>query len=170
MADLEQVWLMPNANPPHRGEPAASSADRMRMVEIALAGRPGLVASRLEIERGGTSYTIDTIRELAERFPGQRFELLLGADAAQQIRGWHHADAALLEGRFVIFDRPGTRLDDATLRQLGFQAGRIRRAKLSTPDISAHAVRARLAAGQPVGSLLPDAVLQYIRTHHLYGA
>ena len=85
---LEQVWLVPNAHPPHRSAaPVASPEDRMRMVELAVAEQPGLLASRIEVDRNGISYTIDTVRELARTFPAQRFELLLGSDAALQIRG-----------------------------------------------------------------------------------
>src|SRR5437660_3251766 len=96
VADLDQVWLMPNAMPPHRtASPVAGAQDRMRMVELAVAGQPALVPSRVEVDRGGVSYTIDTVRQLAHEFPGQRFALLLGSDAALQIRSWHDADALL---------------------------------------------------------------------------
>src|SRR5256714_14535796 len=76
VANLDQVWLMPNATPPHRtAAPVASAQDRMRMVELAVAGLDGLVPSRIEVDRGGISYTIDTIRQLARDLPGQRFAL-----------------------------------------------------------------------------------------------
>src|SRR5207244_851969 len=66
VANLDQVWLMPNATPPHRtAVPVAPADDRMRMVELAVAGQNGVLASRTEVDRGGISYTIDTIRQLA---------------------------------------------------------------------------------------------------------
>jgi nicotinate-nucleotide adenylyltransferase len=170
VADLDQVWLMPNARPPHRPGPTASARDRMRMVELAVEGLPGLVPSRLEVERGGVSYTIDTIRELRERFPGQFFEILLGSDAAADIRSWHAATDVLAEANFVIFNRPGTALSGAQLRQLGFVPERSRVVHLETPPIAAHEIRERIAAGGPVDNLLPSAVAAYIRDHHLYGA
>src|SRR5438874_9228409 len=99
-AGLEQVWLIPNAHPPHRSAaPVASPEDRMRMVEIAVSDQAGLLGSRIEVDRGGISYTIDTMRELARSMPGQRFELLLGSDAALRIRTWHEADTLLKEVR-----------------------------------------------------------------------
>lgn len=167
-ADLEQVWLMPNAHPPHRHEPQASAEDRARMVELAVVGEAHLVASRLEVDRGGTSYTIDTVRELGERFPGQRFELLLGLDAAEQVQRWHRGGELLAQAWFVIFNRPGRSPDARALETLGFESARTRIVQLQTPDISAHAIRARLAAGQPINDLVPPAVVDYIRGRHLY--
>lgn len=170
VADLEQVWVMPNAQPPHRAAPLASAPDRMRMVELAIAGHAGLVASRLEIERGGISYSIDTILELESRFPGQRFEILLGSDEAARIRSWHRWEDVLAEAEFVIFNRPGANVTPAQLRQLGFDPDRTRVVHLETPAIAAHEIRDRLAAHGPVDDLLPASVAAYIREHHLYGA
>lgn len=167
-AGLEQVWLMPNAHPAHRQEPAAGPEDRMRMVEIALAREPHLVPSRLEVERGGVSYTIDTVRELQQRFPGQRFELLLGADAAQHIGEWHQAAALLEESWFLIFNRPGTRLSEGQIDELGFPAGRTRQVHLDTPDVAAHEIRDRVGRGLPIDRLVPAGVATYIREHGLY--
>jgi nicotinate-nucleotide adenylyltransferase len=169
-AKLDEVWLMPNAHPPHRSEPLASPHDRMRMVEIALHGEDRLVASPLEIERGGTSYTIDTIRELRSRFPGQRFELLLGADAAKEIPRWHDAGSVLGEANFVIFNRPGTSLTARQLADLGFAPGRTRMVQLETPAVAAHEIRERLESGRSIEDLVPAGVMDYIRSHRLYGA
>ena len=171
VADVDQVWLMPNATPPHRtAAPVAPAEDRMRMVEVAVAGYDGLVASRVEVDRGGISYTFDTIRELAREYPGQRFTLLIGSDAALQIRSWHNADALLDEASFVIFNRPETALAPQTLHELGFAPARTRIVHLDTPAIAAHQVRDRLARGAPIDDLVPSAVVDYIRTHELYRA
>jgi nicotinate-nucleotide adenylyltransferase len=168
-ADLDQVWLMPNARPPHRtAAPVASAEDRMRMVELAVGGQKGLIPSRVEVDRGGISYTIDTIRELAREFPGQRFALLLGSDAAAQIRSWRDADALLDEADFVIFNRPETALAPQTLHELGFAPARSRIVHLDTPAIAAHQVRDRLARGTAIDDLVPAAVADYIRSHGLY--
>jgi nicotinate-nucleotide adenylyltransferase len=169
VADVHQVWLMPNATPPHRtAAPVAPAEDRMRMVEVAVAGYDGLVASRVEVDRGGISYTFDTIRELAREYPGQRFTLLIGSDAALQIRSWHNADALLDEASFVIFNRPETALAPQTLHELGFAPARTRIVHLDTPPIAAHQVRDRLARGAPIDDLVPAGVADYIRAHELY--
>lgn len=170
VADLDQVWLMPNAQPPHRAQPLASAEHRMRMVELALDGIHSLMPSRLEVERGGVSYTIDTVRELKQRFPGQRFEILLGSDAAAHIRSWHAADDVLAEANFVIFNRPGTTVTEAELGKLGFAPKRTRAVHLKTLPIAAHEIRDRIADGGPVDDLLPPRVAAYIRQHRLYGA
>jgi nicotinate-nucleotide adenylyltransferase len=169
VADLSQVWLMPNARPPHRMEaPAAGAEDRMRMVELATAGQPGLAPSRIEVDRGGISYTIDTIRQLVRQLPGQRFAILLGSDAALKIRSWRDADALLDEASFVIFNRPETTLAPQTLHELGFAPARSRIVHLDTPPIAAHQVRDRLARGIAIDDLVPAVVADYIRSHALY--
>jgi len=139
VANLDQVWVMPNATPPHRtASPVAPSQDRMRMVELAVAGHDGLVPSHLEVDRGGVSYTIDTLRELARDYR-QRFVLLIGSDAALQIRSWHEADALLDTASFVIFNRPDTALAPQTLHELGFAPARSRIVHLDTPAIASRA-------------------------------
>src|SRR2546422_1866647 len=119
-AGLEQVWLIPNAHPPHRSAaPVASPEDRMRMVELAVSDQPGLLGSRIEVDRGGISYTIDTIRDLARSLRGQRCELLLGSDSALQVRSWHGADARLEAVGVSIFYRRDTSARLSTLHELG---------------------------------------------------
>jgi len=169
VADLVEVWLMPNAMPPHRSAaPVASADDRLRMVRLAVDSQPGLVPSALEVDRGGISYTIETVRELGRAFPERPFAILLGSDVALQIRSWHDADALLNEARFVIFNRPETTLAPQTLHELGFEPSRTRIVHLDTPAIAAHQVRDRLARGAPIDDLVPAAVAEYIRSHHLY--
>ena len=169
VANLDELWLMPNAMPPHRtAAPVASADDRLRMVQLAVDLQPGLAPSALEVDRGGISYTIDTVRELVRAFPGRPFAILLGSDAALQIRSWHEADALLNEARFVIFNRPETTLAPQTLHELGFEPTRTQIVHLDTPAIAAHQVRDRLARGAPIDDLVPAAVADYIRTHHLY--
>ena len=169
VSGLDEVWLMPNATPPHRtAAPVASADDRLRMVRLAVESQPGLLPSALEVDRGGISFTIDTVRELARAFPGRPFAILLGSDAALQIRSWHEADALLAAARFVIFNRPETTLAPQTLHELGFEPSRTQIVHLDTPAIAAHQIRDRLARGAPIDDLVPVIVADYIRTHHLY--
>jgi nicotinate-nucleotide adenylyltransferase len=169
VASLDEVWLMPNATPTYRSAaPVASAADRLRMVRLAVDAQPGLKPSALEVDRDGISYTIDTVRELERAFPGRPFAILLGSDAALQIRSWHDAGALLNEARFVIFNRPETTLAPQTLHELGFDPAHTQIVHLETPAIAAHQVRDRLARGAPIDDLVPAAVADYIRRHHLY--
>ncbi len=160
---------MPNAQPPHRARaPLASPRDRLRMVELAARGVDGIMACSLEVDRGGISYTIDTVRQLRQTSPDRAFTLLLGFDAALQIRNWHESDALLKEGSFVIFSRPSVELGPGELERLGFAPARTRVVLINTPAISARTVRARLRTGQPVEDMLSPEVLAYIREHGLY--
>lgn len=168
-AGLERVWLMPNARPPHRtAAPVASAEDRMRMVELAVQPEQRLKACRIEVERGGVSYTIDTIRELGAKWPGRRFVLLLGADAALQVRAWRAADAVLQEANFVLFNRPEVSVAPQTFYDLGFAPERTQIVHLDTPPISAHQVRDRLARGVSIDDLVPPSVAAYISERGLY--
>lgn len=170
-ARLEEVWLMPNSRPPHKVDgPHASARDRLAMVDLAVRGRSGLRASDLEVRRGGVSYTIDTIEALAPRFPGKTFALLLGYDAALQIRSWHRPDDLMRVTHFVIFERPTIDLEAPELYALGFPPERTQILRIHTPPIAAHEIRQRLQAGESVDSLLPRPVADYIHEHELYGA
>ena len=169
VAGLEEVWLMPNATPPHRtAAPVASPADRLQMVQLAVGGQPGLQGSSLEVDRGGISYTIDTVRELRRLLGERPFAILLGSDAALKIRSWHEPEAVLDEARFVIFNRPETTMAPQTLHEIGFAPTRTQIVHLETPAIAAHQVRDRLARGLEIDDLVPAAVGDYIRAHHLY--
>jgi nicotinate-nucleotide adenylyltransferase len=168
-ADLGEVWLMPNADPPHRAvPPVASAADRLRMVELAVQGIDGIRASALEVERGGRSYTIDTLRALRRADPERQVALLLGFDAALQIRAWHEAEALFREASFVVFSRPSVAFQSAQLSQLGFPPSATTLVHIETPPISARTIRERLGRGEPVDAMIAPAVAAYIRDHHLY--
>ncbi len=168
-ADLAEVWLIPNAHPPHRGvAPDATPQDRLRMVELAVAGRPRLRASRIEIDRGGLSYTIDTMRALAHAHSSRQFSVLLGYDAALEIRNWHEATALLADFSFVVFNRPDVAVAAQTIYDLGFAPGRTRIVHVDTPAISAHLVRDRLKRGASIDDLVPSTVAGYIAAHGLY--
>jgi nicotinate-nucleotide adenylyltransferase len=169
-ARLDEVWLMPNARPPHKVDgPHASAQDRLAMVELAVKSRPGLRASDLEVRRGGLSYTVDTLAGLASLFPQATFALLLGYDAALQIRTWHRVDDLLRAAHFAIFERPSVDLKESDVYALGFPPERTQFLRIHTPPIAAHEIRARLQSGQSVEGLLPPPVADYIHEHELYG-
>src|SRR5260370_7697106 len=111
---------------------------------------------------------MDPVRQLARDYPGQRCAILLGSDAALQIRSWHEADALLEEASFVIFNRPDTALAPQTLHELGFAPARSRIVHLDTPAITAHQVRDRLPRGAPIYYLLPPPLPDHIPTHNPY--
>jgi nicotinate-nucleotide adenylyltransferase len=139
------------------------------MVRLAVAGEPGLEACDLEVERGGRSYTAETMDELGRRYPDRSFVLLLGYDAALGIGGWRDARRLLSSTPIVVFNRSGTTPpSSARLGRLGFDLERTRLIEIDSPSIAAHELRDRLRRRQPVDGLVPEAVADYIREHRLY--
>jgi len=166
-----EVWVIPAGEPPHRGVTAAAAVDREAMVRAAARCRTGYRVLDLELRRGGPSYTADTVEELAERNPDTEQWLLLGADAAREIRSWHRVDALLAAARFVIANREGVgTLTPADARELGFDPARTRVVRVASPPISATEVRRRAAAGMSLDGWVPSAVADLIIGRGLYGA
>ena len=159
---------MPNAEPPHRPQAGASAADRLAMVRLAVEGIAGLEACDLEVERGGRSYTIDSLRILGRRYPDRVFALLLGADQAANIRGWHEPEAVIAAVDVIIFNRREDQLTAAEAFGLGFDQRRTRILRIETPPVAAHEIRRRAAEGLPIDGLVPAAVAAYIRQRQLY--
>jgi len=156
----DQVCLVPAATQPFKsGRHAAAAIDRAAMVELAVAGAPGLIADRLEVERGGDSYTVDTLRALRARHPNVELSLLIGSDAAALFEQWRDPAEIRRLADVVVFSRSRT----AALRQ---PPGRT----ITVPeiDISSTMVRERVRRGLPIRYWVPDPVAQYIAAHGLY--
>ncbi|WP_425606030.1 nicotinate-nucleotide adenylyltransferase [Lysobacter firmicutimachus] len=177
-----QVRLMPAADPPHRAPPGASAEHRARMLDLAVAGEPGLVVDRRELLRDGPSYTIETLRQLRAEFgPAQPLALLVGADSFLDLPQWREWRSLFDLAHFVVAERPGSPLEAERipfaagretasvdcLRQA--PAGRVYRLRQPLQAESASQVRARIAAGEPWRELVPPAVAAYIERHGLYG-
>ncbi len=146
--------------PLKRAAHAASPEHRARMLELAVAGNPRLRVERLELTLPLPSYTVRTLRALAEREPGNQFTLLLGADAAADLPAWHDVDALAGLAEIVVFARPGAALPRHPLIA--------RVIEVPALDISATGVRERVRRGQSIRYLVPDAVREYIATQGLY--
>lgn len=167
---LHQVWLIPARTPPHkpRGVVAPARA-RLQMVRLAVRGDSHLRARDLELKRGGPSYTIQTVRALRRRYPGTRFLLLLGADAAAGIRTWHRYRQLLKLIDVVVFPRQSApRPSRAALKRWGFPPEQARVVNVGAPSIAARGLRLRLRHGQSLKGLVPPRVAGYIARHRLY--
>lgn len=170
---LDRVVLMPAGDPAFKhGETAASAEDRLSMVDLATAGNPRLAYSGLEVVREGRTYTADTLRELRRRLPaGCEVTFIVGADSFATLDRWHESDRLGALASFAVAARPGTVLDDAVL-------DRIRAACAIEPAvvplaplaISSRELRAAAAAGRSLRYLVPEAVIQFIEAHGLYGS
>jgi nicotinate-nucleotide adenylyltransferase len=165
--------LIPSRIPPHRADPAsASGAHRLAMAQLAAADHPGWSASRIELDREGPSYTYDTLRALGQR--STQIFFIIGADAFAEIATWSRYPAVMDLANFVVVSRPGITLDSLRARvpsAFGPRESaqtRVILVETHTPDVSSTEIRRRVHAGESLSGVVPDAVADYIRTHHLY--
>jgi nicotinate-nucleotide adenylyltransferase len=174
---LDEVLVVPAGQPPHKpGIRVAPAEDRLAMVELAVAGEEGLRASRLEIDRSGPSWTIDTVtRLLAEADAAARdleLTLILSADAFAGLPTWREPERLVRLARIAVAPRPGTAppSPDALPPALRREAAGIVILRGPNVDVSASEIRARVAAGLPIDGLVAPPVAMYIEAHHLYQA
>jgi len=161
---LDEVIFVPTGEPWQKSERRVSPAEhRYLMTVIATASNPRFWVSRVDIDREGPTYTIDTIRDIAAQRPGAELFFITGADALGQILSWKDAEAALKLARFVGVTRPGYDLSD---EHLPFDS--VTMLDVPAMAISSSDCRERVAAGRPVWYLVPDGVVQYINKHNLY--
>ena len=174
---LAEVRLVPAAVPPLREEPDCPAALRAELVELAIAGEPGLVCDRRELEREGPSYTVDTLVELRQEVGAeQSLCLIVGTDAVAALDRWHRWQELLELAHIVVVTRPGWQWPDtgvvaqwlaqhltADVAQLqATPQGRVLSLELRQLPISATEIRELIAAGRSPRYLLPDAVWEKI--------
>ncbi|MCW2642264.1 MAG: nicotinic acid mononucleotide adenylyltransferase [Dactylosporangium sp.] len=162
---LDEVVFVPTGQPWQKGEVAVSPAeDRYLMTVIATASNPRFQVSRVDIDREGPTYTVDTLRDLREVY-GWSADLyfITGADALEKILSWKDADQIFSLAHFVGVTRPGFELSDAHL-----PADTVSLVQVPAMAISSTHCRVRVAEGKPVWYLVPDGVVQYIAKRHLY--
>ena len=165
--DLDEVIFVPTGQPWQKSDREVSAAeDRYLMTVIATASNPRFSVSRVDIDRGGPTYTIDTLRDLHESRPTAEFFFITGADALAQILTWHDAEQVFELAQFVGCTRPGTAIDAATLQ--GLPPDRVTLLEIPALAISSTECRARAHKGEPVWYLVPDGVVQYIAKRALY--
>jgi nicotinate-nucleotide adenylyltransferase len=161
---LDEVAFVPSGQPWQKvGRQVSPAEHRYLMAVIATASNPRFWVSRVDIDRPGPTFAIDTLRDLRAQRPDAELFFITGADALEQILSWK--DAAELFGlaRFIGVTRPGYELTDAHLPQDAVQLVEVPAMAISSSDC-----RERVAAGRPVWYLVPDGVVQYIAKHRLY--
>ena len=173
---LGQMHFVPCAQPVHRAPPRATVEQRCAMIDLAIADEPLMQLNRLEVERGGPSYTVDTLREFRRRHE-RGLVLLLGADAFNGFESWKHPDEVLRLANLVICIRPGTEVDRECYADRRVQtaedllrhpAGAILVLEVEAPDCSSSGVRAALDNGEIPLYCLHPAVADYIRQQRIY--
>jgi nicotinate-nucleotide adenylyltransferase len=165
--DLDEVVFVPTGEPWQKsGREVSAPEDRYLMTVIATASNPRFSVSRVDIDRGGPTYTIDTLRDLGASRPDTDFYFITGADARAQILTWRDADGVFELAHFVGCTRPGTTIDDATVDRL--PGGKVTLIEVPALAISSTECRARASKGDPVWYLVPDGVVQYIAKRGLY--
>ena len=161
---LNRILFIPAADPPHKDCVYVSASARMQMVSLAVADMESVFVSKIELDRSGKSFTVDTLRQLCKQNPNDSYYLIIGDDNVSQISSWHDPEGifelcTVVVGNRMITDRVGKKqfLDQMTL--------------LDTPlfELSSTEIRQRLITGRSVKGMIPESVESYIREQGLYG-
>ena len=162
---LDRVLLMVANDPWQKTgtRPLSEASDRLAMVSAAVRGIEGIEASDLEIDRGGVTYSIDTLQFLRATAPDQQLFLIVGSDAASNLHTWHRYEELQDLATLVIVDRDG---DNDAEPPSGWSAVRVSIPRL---DISSSELRDRVRSGRPLAPFLEAAVISEIRARGLYG-
>ncbi|MFC5495219.1 nicotinate-nucleotide adenylyltransferase [Nocardioides caricicola] len=165
--DLDEVVFVPTGAPWQKADRTVTPAeDRYLMTVIATASNPRFTVSRVDIDRPGTTYTIDTLRDLKAEMPDAELYFITGADALADIFTWRDAEGLFELARFVGCTRPGYTMDESTIASI--PADRVTMVEIPALAISSTDCRERTRRGEPVWYLVPDGVVQYIAKHDLY--
>ena len=185
---LDQVLIIPAADPPHkRGNKISKASHRMAMLRLAIRGHAPFQASTVEIDRSGASYTIDTLRQLQERYPRAVLTLIMGIDAFREIDTWKEYETLFRITNIAVLSRPPYRVHNprsflpvAVRRDFSYsrdrktlfsQSGnRVSFLSVSALDISATTIRDRVRRGRSIRFLVPASVERYIEREGLYRA
>jgi nicotinate-nucleotide adenylyltransferase len=161
---LDEVVFVPTGQPWQKVEREVSRAeDRYLMTVVATASNPRFTVSRVDIDRDGPTYTVDTLSDLHTELPDAELYFITGADALAQILSWREVERLFQYAHFVGVTRPGYELGDDHLPE-----GAVSRVEVPAMAISSTDCRTRVAEGRPVWYLVPDGVVQYISKRNLY--
>jgi nicotinate-nucleotide adenylyltransferase len=160
---LTRLFFIPAAQSPFKpGQAPAAGGARLRWLRLALAGEPGCEVDDQELRRGGVSYTIDTVRDYARRFPGATLFYLVGADHVGQLPHWREAEALARLVEFVAIPRPG---EGSVAAPAPFRVRPLRGFPLG---VSSSGIRERIRTGLPIDLLVGPVVAEAIRQSRLY--
>ncbi|MCQ4625459.1 nicotinate-nucleotide adenylyltransferase [Corynebacterium sp. CCUG 69979] len=165
--DLEEVVFVPTGEPWQKADRNVSDAeDRYLMTVIATASNPRFHVSRVDVDRPGPTYTVDTLRDMAQLYPGDDLFFITGADALASIMSWRDWEQMFDLAEFVGVTRPGYELAEDMLPEVHQE--RTHLIEIPAMAISSTNCRERAADGRPVWYLVPDGVVQYIAKNNMY--
>ena len=165
--DLDDVVFVPTGEPwQKRGRTVSPAEDRYLMTVIATASNPRFSVSRVDVDRVGPTYTVDTLRDLLAQNPDVELYFITGADALEKILTWRGWEELFELATFVGVSRPGFELSDTHLTEIDDE--RVHLLEIPALAISSTECRRRAADGSPVWYLVPDGVVQYIAKRNLY--
>jgi nicotinate-nucleotide adenylyltransferase len=171
---LDRVVLMPAGQPPHKQVSADLGAEaRHELCRLAVAGDERLAVSRLELERPGRSWTVDTLRALRDESPQDDLTFIVGGDMARSLPTWREPETVLELATLAVAERAGSEREEirGELRALpSASRDRVRFFDMPRIDVSSSAVRERVATGRPIRYLVPDAVADAIAGNGWYRA
>jgi len=160
--ELDEVIFVPTGQPWMKSD-VSPAEHRYLMTVIATAANPGFTVSRVDIDRTGPTYTVDTLRDIRAARPDADLFFITGADAVAQILDWKDVEEVWSLAHFVAVSRPGHDLSISGLPKAGVSSLEVPALAISSTDC-----RSRVGRGFPVWYLVPDGVVQYISKHHLY--
>jgi nicotinate-nucleotide adenylyltransferase len=167
--ELDRVLLVPVNEPPHKGVEADPGVEhRVELCRRAVAGEEALDVSLVDAEVAGPSWTVDTLRRLHERCPGDELTFLVGGDMALSLPTWREPEAILELAELGVAEREGVRRADITERLSGLALDRIHFFDMPRLDISSSLIRRYVAAGRPIRHLVPEGVAAYVSEAALY--
>jgi nicotinate-nucleotide adenylyltransferase len=169
-AALDEVWFLPTAvQPLKRGGPQASDAERVEMLELAIADEPSWKVCRLEIDRGGLSYTVDTLRQIRAELPDAALFFLMGGDAVRDVPYWKEPAEIFRMATPLVVCRAGEPEPDLTaLAKVCADERQPQRIAMPAMDVSSSEIRRRASAGESVDKLVHASVARTIAEHDLY--
>ncbi|MFC2948418.1 nicotinate-nucleotide adenylyltransferase [Virgibacillus sediminis] len=156
---LEEIWFIPSYTPPHKDEAKSSPEHRKKMLAHAIEGNKAFKMEALEIERSGKSYTVDTMKELSERYPQTEFFFIIGADMVEYLPNWHRINELIHLVTFAGVKRSGYKLDSPYP---------VVEVEVPTIDISSTFIRRRVKEGKTVNYFIPESVYAYMKENKLY--
>lgn len=171
---LDQIWFMPNGNPPHKkSETIKSTAeDRMKMTSLAIAPFPEFVLQPYEALRAEVSCSYQTMEHFSKIYPDDEFYFIIGADSLMAIETWIHPERIFPTCTILATYRNEVKTKEEMNRQIQYLSekyhAKIRLLETPLMPVSSHELRANLQSGDSVSEYMPAAVCSYIKQHHLY--